>query len=261
MKNSLQTGFTVQASRRINFVCTRDEMFFYLSFLRPPPIQPTLHGSISITPQLSNDLRTELFEGTQDLYYAWALVNDDDLPAGNNLLGLNHRPISTTTKPTKLTTWRPSAAYKEIPVPVPPNVREGQKWRLVLTCQTHDHHDPEYIIDLRKSDVGSKPFPVTSMPVLFSSAKVSGAGKSKKQEMIERIYLLPFSTQGSHPEEEEDPESEILERRSGHLAYLKCTEKTSYDLDKVRSESSSVHYNSITHAFHPFRKSGTAESG
>jgi len=206
-------------------------MFLYLSFLRPPPIQATLHGSISITPQLSNDLRTESFEGTQDLYYTWALVNDDDLLIGS-------RPLSTT----KLTTWRPSTAYKEIPVPVPPNVREGQKWRLVLTCQTngHGHIGSEYI-DLRQSDVGSKPFSVTSMPVSFS-AKVCGAGKSKKQERIERIYLLPLSTRGllgPHLEEEEDPESKIPERRDDRrLAYVKCTEKTSYDLDKVRARAS-----------------------
>ena len=35
-------------------------MYWYLSFLRPPPVSvPISQGSITITPQIANDLRTE----------------------------------------------------------------------------------------------------------------------------------------------------------------------------------------------------------
>jgi hypothetical protein len=35
-------------------------MYWYLSFLRPPPVStPLSAGSVTITPQIANDLRTE----------------------------------------------------------------------------------------------------------------------------------------------------------------------------------------------------------
>ncbi|KDR67996.1 hypothetical protein GALMADRAFT_272842 [Galerina marginata CBS 339.88] len=166
-------------------------MFFYISFLRPPPLQAAPYGTISITPQISNDLRTEPFDGSQDLYYSW-------WPEGSQ--------TTTVTKPTKLTTWRLATAYKEIPLPVPQGVREGQKWRLILTAQgqAHGRLNPESI-DLAPADVGRVPFPVMSMPVLFNGKGHKG---SPKQEMIERTYLIPFR---------------------GERADI---EKTSFDLDK-----------------------------
>src|SRR5882757_11496043 len=105
-------------------------MFFYLSFLRPPPLQASHYGIISITPQISNDLRTELFEISQDLYFSWSLQTSQSIPNTNT---------DITTKPLKLTTWRPSAAYKEIPVPLPPGLRQGQSWRLILTSTAQSH--------------------------------------------------------------------------------------------------------------------------
>ena len=48
-------------------------MFYYISFLRPPPVQAGPYGTVSITPQISNDLRTDALDTPQDLYYAWAL--------------------------------------------------------------------------------------------------------------------------------------------------------------------------------------------
>jgi len=196
-------------------------MFFYLSFLRPPPIQAPLHGTISVTPQISNDLRTEPFEGSQDLFYSWVL--------DSSLLNSIPQP-HISTRPTKLTTWRPSSAYKEIPVPIPPNVREGQRWRLLLTCQAQGfgNGNPESI-DLRESNIGSIPFPVMSMPVSFTSKTMRGKKDEKgKQEMIERTYLLPFMVQS------QDKETERT------VALLRFLEKTSYDLDKVRDLQSTT---------------------
>ncbi len=191
-------------------------MFFYLSFLRPPPIQAPLHGTISITPQISNDLRTEPFNGDQNIYYYWTL--ESSLGSKPEL-----RPIAT--KPTKLTTWRSSAAYKEIPVPVPLSVREGQKWRLALTCQAQGHgiDNPTYI-NLMESDVGLRPFPVMTMPISFSSKMPIGGSKQEKQRMIERTYLLPFLTAA--------PAAQQYEREK-QVAFLTFAERTSYDLDKV----------------------------
>lgn len=71
-------------------------MFFYISFLRPPPT--SCSNAVSITPQIANDLRTELMDGVQDIYYSWLSV-----------------ATGQETKPMKLTTWRgQSSAYKEI---------------------------------------------------------------------------------------------------------------------------------------------------
>lgn len=189
-------------------------MFFYLSFLRPPPLQAPPYGTISITPQISNDLRTDPFEGSQDLYFSWSLQTQTQ----------PHASISnTTTKPLKLTTWRPSIAYKEIPVPVPPGVREGQSWRLTLTgaAQSHGRSRPD-AIDLTSEEIGkSLPFPVISMPVIFSAR---GAKSAPKQVKIERMYLLPLNGTGG----EED-----VETVSNGVASLRFTEQTSFDLDKV----------------------------
>lgn len=188
-------------------------MFLYLSFLRPPPVQASLHGTISITPQISDDLRTEPFDGEQDVYYSWTLVRSK-----------SELQPKTATKPRKLTTWRSSSAYKEIPVPIPLDVREGQKWRLALSCQAQSYgvDNPTYI-NLMEASVGSIPFPVMSVPVLFSSKMSTGGSKWDKQEMIERSYLLPClsAAAGRYGEQEKD------------VAILKVAESTSYDLDKV----------------------------
>lgn len=188
-------------------------MFFYLSFLRPPPLQAPHYGTISITPQISNDLRTEPFENPQDLFFSWSLQT------GQSLFDTN-----TTTKPVKLTTWRPSTAYKEIPVPLPPGVRQGQSWRLIVTgsVQSHGRSRPD-TIDLSSEEIGKLvPFPVMSMPVLFSTTGTKFV--SSKQEKIERMYSVRLSgSTGMRGIDSED----------SSVASLRFTEQTSFDLDKV----------------------------
>jgi len=179
-------------------------MFFYISFLRPPPLQSALSANIPITPQIANDLRTEHFDGSQDIYYSWS-------------------PSSTTqneqpTTPIKLTTWRQSNAYKEIPVPPPHGVREGQQWRLLLTGDANpSSRSSPVAIDLNDKIVGKAPFPVMSMPILFTSR--APPKKSAKQEQIERVYdLRPAKGSGEHLD--------------GGVS-LRLVEQTSFDLDKV----------------------------
>ena len=184
-------------------------MFFHISFLRPPPLQSALSANIPITPQIANDLRTEHFDGSQDIYYSWS-------------------PSSTTatTQPTqliKLTTWRLSSAYKEIPFPPPHGVREGQQWRLLLTGRENpSSRSSPVAIHLDDKSVGKTPFPVMSMPILFTS-RAAPPKKSAKQEQIERVYRL-------RPAQEGERHGLPLD---GGGVFLWLVEQTSFDLDKV----------------------------
>lgn len=183
----------------IHNVCS--PMFYYVSFLRPPTTQSFPSGSISITPQVSNDLRTEPFDGAQEIYYSWSqTANGSSRP----------EPYPSITAPQKLTVWRQSGAYKEMRVPLPQGLRDGQSYRLVLTA--HGQGRP-HIVNLAGADLGARPFPVMSMPILFSSRGRGGAAV-EKQEQIERVYRIPL--------------------REGENGFLTVREQTSFDLDKVR---------------------------
>ncbi|GJE93325.1 hypothetical protein PsYK624_094840 [Phanerochaete sordida] len=172
-------------------------MFFYISFLRPPPYQVPPGVPVAITPQVANDLRTELFTEAQDIYYSWLPAS----PAG----GAPQHPIHIP-RPVKLTTWREANAYREVPVPPPQAARDGQTYRLVLTA--HSQGVP-YIANLAADATGERPLPVLSMPIAFSSRR--GAGPAK-QERVERVYRVCSDT--------------------GEQAFLSVKEQTSFDLDK-----------------------------
>jgi protein N-lysine methyltransferase METTL21D len=175
-------------------------MFYYISFLKPPLYQVPPGVPVSLTPQVANDLRTELFAGMQDIYYIWLQLG----PAGRASL----HPIAIP-RPVKLTTWREGSAYKEVSVPPPVSAREGQQYRLILT--THAQGCP-YIVNLASTTTGDRPFPVLSMPITFSSGRP--AKGPTKQERVERIYRLCTG--------------------SGDQAFMSVKEQTSFDLDKVR---------------------------
>ncbi|KAJ7281570.1 putative methyltransferase-domain-containing protein [Mycena rebaudengoi] len=139
-------------------------MFFYISFLRPPPT--SCSNALSITPQIANDLRTEMFEGVQDIYYSWLSM-----------------ATNSETKPVKLTTWRGQAsAYKEIPVPLPRSGANGA-WRLVLSSS------PSSSSGVRLDGDGAAPFGVISMPILLGKPQ-NNKVKAKLQDQIERVYLF-----------------------------------------------------------------------
>jgi len=190
-------------------------MFFYISFLRPPLTQSSPTNQIHILPQISNDLRTEPFKFVQDIYYSW--VGPLRHPVSSE------KTITTTAavkKATKLTTYRSSSAFKGVPVPPPIGVCDGQQWQLVLACSPDATVNSS--IDLFDEEIGSgMPFPVISVPILFSSRGQGGKGVfSRKQERIQRVYRISNGgsgeTEGTHPRE------------------LRITEQTSFDLDKVR---------------------------
>ena len=197
-------------------------MFYYLSFLRPPPTQAQPSGTISITPQIANDLRTEHYDNEQDIFYSW------------HQIATSPHQTSAQTVPTKLTTWRRATAYKEIPVPVPSGVRDGQIWRLVLSCDGRSATDQGrfgYAIELGSNRLGREPFPVLSMPIKFSSRMPRGV--IAKQEKIERAYTFLLPTPVGVPIREGD--SGVLVGSNPSRAIIKITEQTSFDLDKVRS--------------------------
>lgn len=160
-------------------------MYYYVSFLRPPPttVSP-LARTIVITPQVANDLRTEPFPGALDLYYAWVPTS----------------PAQRSTRPTKLTTWTVASAYKEITIGLPPGVRDGQAWTLILTSAAAAR--PRITLQ----DAGRTPLAVLSMPVDFTSR---ASAVHVKQERIRRVLSL------------------------GTTGDIVITEQTSFDLDKV----------------------------
>ena len=110
--------------------------------------------------------------------------------------------------PQKLTTLRASN-FKEFSVPLPPRARDGQSYRLVLTTRQHAR---AHIMNLAAREVGEKPFPVMSMPILLSH-RAARAGNAEKQQEIERVYRVPLQ-----------PEKD---------GFLTIREQTSFDLDKV----------------------------
>ena len=168
-------------------------MFYYISFLRPPPSSST-PGSVSFTPQVANDLRTELFPGTLDIYYAWLTPTES--------------PEDAKAKLRKLRTWSQAIAYKEISVALPPNARPGQSWRLLLSGSPEIQHASISLGNVYST--GKTPFPVISMPIRMAQKPDKGPSK---QTQIERIYHTCLS--------------------GVRDAHFLLREHTSFDLDKV----------------------------
>lgn len=168
-------------------------MFYYISFLRPPP-SSSAPGSISFTPQVANDLRTELFPGSQDIFYAW-LSSTESLE-------------DTEAKPRKLMTWSQAVAYKEISIALPSNARPGQFWRLLLSASPLIQHAFVSLGNIRLT--GKEPFPVISMPIRITPKPEKSPAK---QTQIERMYRASLPGFGD--------------------LHCLLREQTSFDLDKV----------------------------
>jgi len=190
-------------------------MFYYVSFLRPPPLECTLNSAtISITPQIANDLRTELFPGTVDLFVVW-LPTQAGKPAA---------------APRKLTTWHGggSGTYKPIEVSIPASARVDESWRLGLFARQPSAgagSATTAALAIRLDDDTSLglPLSVVSAPVKFvRRVSQTGTGGPGKSETIERAFLVPTSGAG---------------RR------VVIREQTSFDLDKVRQSIITINSN------------------
>jgi hypothetical protein len=159
-------------------------MFFYLSFLRTPPHSSSQSSPVVFTPQVSNDLRTELFPTSVDLYYWWISRTPQDI-------------ITRLSEPTKLTTWRQESAYKPLQIPPPPKNAVGAAG---IDCSLVISTAPivaSSVIDLRDPEIGIAPLPVCTLPIRISphpqrDGRVSGAATTKttKQEAITRTFRL-----------------------------------------------------------------------
>jgi protein N-lysine methyltransferase METTL21D len=175
------------------------KMFYYLSFLRPPPLSGLPGTAVALTPQVSNDLRTEYFPSAVDIFYHWT----DE--TGSVVL----------TKSSKLTTWRIENAYKTVsavPPPIPRGVRET---RCVLVLTLVAASSDASTIDLCELTIGNAPLPVFSLPITFYAGNNPVKSPvATKQEAVERVFRI----------------SNDLER-----PLLRIREMTSFDLDKVRN--------------------------
>ncbi|KII87255.1 hypothetical protein PLICRDRAFT_163256 [Plicaturopsis crispa FD-325 SS-3] len=144
-------------------------MYWYISFLRPPPCRASVGAPVVCTPQIANDLRTELYPEPQSIFYKWILLSPEPERA--------NRP-----KPYKLTTWRPEDAFKELKVPPPKRALHGEMWRLILSAT------PEVLKTVDLVGTQDVPFPVMSLPIEFSG---EGARSTEKQDGLQRLYALP----------------------------------------------------------------------
>jgi hypothetical protein len=161
-----------------------------------------------------------------------------------------------STRSLKLTTWHPEqSAYKILSIPPPPSslLQYSREWRIMLSSP-HPKAGTETArlnscgcISLDDDEIGVVPFPVFSLPVRFGTTWSSGApsqktggkpskGKGKsvgstkvqKQEGVQRVLVMERLL---HTKEHTDNEESDT---SGAQHRVLISEKTSFDLDKVR---------------------------
>lgn len=154
-------------------------MFFYISFLRTPPHSSLRSSSVVFTPQVSNDLRTEPFPTSVDIFYWW----------------ISHSSPQESIKlsePAKLTTWRHENAYKPLQVPPPSKNVLGSAGTDCCLVLSSSPVAASSIIDLCDPNVGNAPLPVTSLPIRISTqqGKTPAKASSTKQGAITRTFRL-----------------------------------------------------------------------
>lgn len=202
-------------------------MFFYLSFLRTPPYSSLQSSSVVFTPRLTNDLRTEPFPTSFDIFYWWISYRDAPDSEPQNV-------IIRLSEPAKLTTWRQEIAYKPLQIPTPAlkiliggAAGPGTDCSLVLAPAPIAASS---VIDLRDPEIGKAPLPVCSLPIRISTSpqqqrrrrdggaatRTSTSTKSSKQEAIIRTFRIFDDGPG-------DVQTPLM----------RIKETVSFDLDKV----------------------------
>src|SRR6266478_2226479 len=200
------------------------EMFFYFSFLRTPPQASLQSSSVVFTPQVTNDLRTEPFPISVDIFYLWIECTRN-----------GPQNVTRLSEPAKLTTWRQENTYKPLHIPPPPSKKlieaaagPGIGCSLVLAPTPIVSSS---VIDLRDPEIGRVPLPVISLPIRISisppqqrrdgaatATVTSTTNKSLKQEAITRTFRLFDDGLGDVPT---------------RTPLMQIKETVSFDLDKV----------------------------
>ena len=190
-------------------------MFFYFSFLRTPPQSSLQSSSVVFTPQVTNDLRTEPYPTSIDIFYWW--ISDES------------QKVTRLSEPAKLTTWRQENTYKPLQIPPPSKFLIGAA--AGIDCSLVLAPAPSVassVIDLRDPEIGRVPLPVCSLPIRISAssqqqqqqrrrdgvASTTATTKSPKQEAITRTFRL-FDDDGDA------------------IPLMQIKETVSFDLDKV----------------------------
>ena len=171
-------------------------MFFYFSFLRTPPQSSSQSSSVVFTPQVTNDLRTEPFPTSMDIYYWWISY----MPEPQN--------VTRFSEPAKLTTWRQENTYKPLQISPPPSkflIGAAAEPDLGIDCSLVLSPAPivaSSVIDLRDPEIGRVPLPVCSLPIRITipsqqprqrrrnGGAAATSTKSSKQEAIIRTFRI-----------------------------------------------------------------------
>ncbi|KAK8861485.1 hypothetical protein IAR55_002306 [Kwoniella newhampshirensis] len=222
-------------------------MYWYISFLRPPPVSvASTADGITITSQVANDLRTELRYEPTTIHYQWQQLLDTT-PAA---------PLPSQ----ELTTFLPPAStYRTLHIPLPPRLQIGQRWRLGLfspslssaSSSPNGTAGPSSstLLDLTSDEPGLplgvwsegiivvRPDSSTVGPVRGMGSTTSnrgGAGKTDPKEVVKN-----GKAKGKGKEKEKDetgPKQGRITRdwmipgETGRR--MKIVEQTSFDLDK-----------------------------
>ncbi|GMK59092.1 hypothetical protein CspeluHIS016_0701070 [Cutaneotrichosporon spelunceum] len=198
-------------------------MYWYISFLRPPPVGLGLPSDgVVITPQVANDLRTELREEPTPISYVWQRV----VP-----------PL--TTKPSELTLFDPPAStYRPLTVPLPRIARAGERWRLGLFSPPHALEAP--LLSLSEAEVPVMGVWSEAIELRASerpqSGPVRGVGADKQNKAKGRRDENKGKGKESGKAKEEAKQTRITRAwplpPGASETHLKLVEQTSFDLDK-----------------------------
>ncbi|WVO13234.1 hypothetical protein L204_100847 [Cryptococcus depauperatus] len=213
-------------------------MYWYISFLRPPPVSVTLYSeSLLVTPQVANDLRTELRYEPTKIYYTWQRIAPK-----------NSEPEALK----ELTTFMPPAStYKPLAIPLSLQAQVGDSWRLGLfscgsrsqNCKDAEPEPVNHLLDLVQQPkilgVWSEGIEIIRLPGGMNNGAVRGMGKQK--ERPEDVGRCARAKKGKEKEKEryDVPKQGRIHRelilplvRQNQQPSLKIIEQTSFDLDK-----------------------------
>ncbi|KAK4687388.1 hypothetical protein P7C73_g2716, partial [Tremellales sp. Uapishka_1] len=174
-------------------------MYWYISFLRAPPVSLSPHQPLILTPQIANDLRTEIRYAPTTLYYTFQLLSPS---------------CAAPLPPKLLTTFSPpESTYKALSVELPSQARIGETWRIGVFA--NEACDGGSIADLSIMGVWSEGIEIVREKE-GAGGIVKGIGKAK----------------GKGKEKEKDKEVVKQSRIRREWRELKIIEQTSFDLDK-----------------------------